>query len=375
MEDNIFNLKIASIGHFISRSGTLFLHSLLDNHPQILTIPGTLNLIDILKKKNLNAKSCFDLFEKSNPKFFDTSLFKEIDPNSSGLWALGKNKDDKIITDKELFKNYYFKSLENRKINPRNVIISIYYAYAKVQKKDLKSVKIILFHPHEKKTIILFHKFFSDSKYIIPVRDPCRAYSSIVKNLRRKTKLRNESYYPGGQLLESALDFKTFSNLKMKMHIVKIENLKNNLVSEMKSLSEYLEIDYSPTQLESTFGGLQYWGNNVEKFSNTFDAERHATKPNLKRVDLLILNEINREFSKTMDYEIIETNIIEKILMPFIMFLPMEDEINFLKNFSIKNFLVYLRFLIYFFPKRFVILLILIINKFSSHYKLIKNKN
>ena len=142
MEENIYNLKIAAIGHFISRSGTLFLHSLLDNHPQILTIPGTLNLLGILKKKNQTAKSCFNLFEQANPKFFDTSSFKETDPNSSGLWALGKNKDEKIITDKVLFKNFYFKALMNKEINPRNVIIALYYAYAKVHKKDLKLARV-----------------------------------------------------------------------------------------------------------------------------------------------------------------------------------------------------------------------------------------
>ena len=42
---NFFDLKIVAISHFISRSGTLYLHSLLDNHPEIATIPGTIAIL------------------------------------------------------------------------------------------------------------------------------------------------------------------------------------------------------------------------------------------------------------------------------------------------------------------------------------------
>ena len=48
---DFFNLKILAISHYISRSGTLYLHSLLDDHPEIATIPGTIDIVELLKSQ------------------------------------------------------------------------------------------------------------------------------------------------------------------------------------------------------------------------------------------------------------------------------------------------------------------------------------
>ena len=59
---NIFDLNVVAISHYISRSGTLYLHSLLDNHPEIITIPGTIDIVEILKSKNCNAEKYLNIF-------------------------------------------------------------------------------------------------------------------------------------------------------------------------------------------------------------------------------------------------------------------------------------------------------------------------
>ena len=62
---NFFDLKIVAISHFISRSGTLYLHSLLDNHPEIATIPGTIDIVELLQiNENHTIEECFQIFKK-----------------------------------------------------------------------------------------------------------------------------------------------------------------------------------------------------------------------------------------------------------------------------------------------------------------------
>ena len=95
------NLKIVNIGHYVSRTGTLFLHSLLDNHPAILTIPGVISFKKIIERKIINVEHAFSLFETDNPKFYDTSLLSAFDNNNSGLWQLGENKKEKIFTERK----------------------------------------------------------------------------------------------------------------------------------------------------------------------------------------------------------------------------------------------------------------------------------
>ena len=52
----------------------------------------------------------------------------------------------------------------------------------------------------------------------------------------------------------------------------------------------------------------------------------------------------------------------------------MDDEIDFIKKINLKNIFTYLKFLVFFFPKRIYLLFLLLSNKFSSRYKYIKKE-
>ena len=370
---NVFDLNVVAISHYISRSGTLYLHSLLDNHPEIITIPGTIDIVEILKSKNCNAEKYLNIFIKNNPKFFDTSSFNFTDKNNSSLWILGDDKKQKIVTDKIKFKNYFLEILRNKKGNPRNAIIALYLAYAQTHNKLIDKVKIILMHPHEKKTTLMFNEFFKDSLYLIPVRNPFRAYNSIIKKSRFVSEKRNVKYYPGGQLSESASDIKNFYKKKMKMNFFKIEDLAENIEPIMKNLASLLNISFNKSMLESTFGGLKYWSNSVEKQSNQFDTSRHKGEIELPKKDLIILNAINLELIEILNYKKINFTTLEKIFFPLIFFSPMRDEVKFIKEFKVNDIRLYLRFFMFFFPKRLNLLRLVLSNKYSRRYDYLKN--
>ena len=287
---------------------------------------------------------------------------------------MGENKNDKIITDENLFKKNFLESLKNVKINSRNVLISLYYAYAKTHNKNFEKLKIILMHPHEKKTTLKFFNYFTDSVFLIPIRNPFRAYEGIIKKIKYVNTLRGREYYPSGQLIESALDIKDFYESKLSMYFIKLENLGFNKEKIMKRLSEILEIDFNETMLKSTFGGKKYWSNSIEKQTNHFDKSRHTGEINLPRKDLIILDLINAELNKLLSYESIKLRLSEKLMIPFLIFFPMKDEIDFIKNFKISKFFIYLKFFFIFFPKRIRMLQIILLNKFSKKYEYISKK-
>ena len=124
------------ISHYQS-SGSLYLHSLLDGHPQIMTIPGVPELDPIIFGSFDTAQQALNIFNSANIKFYDTSKMTLADFNTSGLHTLGKNADEGIITDQTLFKQYFFECIHNEKLTQRNIIFSLYYAYAKCHKMDL----------------------------------------------------------------------------------------------------------------------------------------------------------------------------------------------------------------------------------------------
>ena len=90
----LFDLQIVSISHYQSCTGSVFLHSLLDGHPEICTIPGVPNFMPLISSIYDSAEDAFKIFELSNPKFYDTSKMSRIDQNSSGLYCLGEAMDE-----------------------------------------------------------------------------------------------------------------------------------------------------------------------------------------------------------------------------------------------------------------------------------------
>jgi len=374
MIEKIFDLKTVAIGHFVSRSGTIFIHSLLDNHPEVITVPATIDIAHLLVDKKLSAQEYYEIFEKYNPKFFDTSKFTQKDKHNSKLWDLGENKNEKIITNKSDFKNYFFQILKNKNINPENILKTIYLSYSLCHNKDINKGKIFLFHPHEKKITLRFNKFFKKTRYIIPVRNPIKVYESIINQVKITTKVRGEHYYPSGQLIESALDIDDFYKNNLDMYFIKMEDFNKNLEEEVIKLSKYLDIKYQSTMLESTFGGLKYWGNNASKANKDFKRIIHNEFSELPRNDLIFLNLINKEYLRTLHYEQIRIKFIEKILIPFILFRPLKDEIEFLKKINLRDFAIYVKYLSYYLPKRIYLIYIIIKNKFSKRYRYLKEK-
>ena len=79
------------------RSGSIFMQSLLDCHPEIASIPA-FNLSYQLKKNSENINDFIDKFIDLNPDIFDTSLgyLGQINHNVTSLFGLEKNSHLKV---------------------------------------------------------------------------------------------------------------------------------------------------------------------------------------------------------------------------------------------------------------------------------------
>ena len=90
--------------------------------------------------------------------------------------------------------------------------------------------------------------------------------------------------------------------------------------------------------------------------------------------NLIILNLINSDLIKKLDYKSINLSFFEKLIIPIIFFLPLKDEIDFIKDFKFSHLTIYLKFFIFFFPKRVRLIQILLKNKISRKYDYIQKK-
>lgn len=324
-------LTTAMITHYQS-SGSLYLHSLFDGHPQIMTIPGVPELNPIIYGSFDTAQQALNVFNDANIKFYDTSKMTLGDLNTSGLHRLGRNADDGIITDKTLFKQFFFECINNENVTPRNVIFSLYYAYAKSHGMELNTKKVVLFHPHGVNRTLAMNNLFPGSKYLVTIRDPLRAYYSRLQRMKDKAKVRNIAHSHLGLLTDDANNIHEFLQKDMSMKIVKIEDFAEHSQYIMIKLCEYLDIDYDVSIEKSSFGSKLYWGANPNYKSNRFIIGRHVKPLFSKRNELLLFSIMNKEINQITGYQSIQLSWFENKLIIFWLLLPFSEDIKWLKR-------------------------------------------
>ena len=67
----VSDLDIYLITHDLP-SGSILLHSFLDSHPEIITIPGTPDIYSFVNDNYVDAASVLNKFEECNPYFYNT---------------------------------------------------------------------------------------------------------------------------------------------------------------------------------------------------------------------------------------------------------------------------------------------------------------
>ena len=152
---------------------------------------------------------------------------------------------------------------------------------------------------------IIFKKIFNNAKFLIPIRHPIKVYKSITKNNHIMNKIRNITYYPYSQLLQLTLNLYNFKKNNLNMHLIKFENLKDNLSNEMESICNFIDIKFHKSLLSCSFGGYRYWGNTVTVASDKFDENRDQNSIKLSKKDIIILNIINNKILNKFNYKII----------------------------------------------------------------------
>ena len=324
-------LNVTMITHYQS-SGSLYLHSLLDSHPLIITIPGVPHLDPIINGHFNSAEQVLETFNKANPKFYDTSKMTYSDLNSSGLYRLGENADEGIVTDRKLFSSFFNECISNEELSSKNIIYSLYYSYAKSHGMDLKTKKIVLFHPHEIHRTISMHYLFPDSKYLVTIRDPARAYYSRLQLMKNKAKARNLAHSHVGLLLSDANNVHELLQHNMLMKIVKIEDFAEHSQFILMKLCEFLDIDYNKSLQQSTFGSKLYWGANPNYKFNKFSKTRHLKTLPLKRNELTLFSIINKRMNLITGYPSINLSWFERRLFFLWLFLPFTEDIEWIKK-------------------------------------------
>jgi hypothetical protein len=266
------------------RGGSDFFQGLLDDHDQILQIPGILRInsefINIFNSKNNDEIS--KKFINFVPLIFDSRKNK-LERHDK----LGKNKNEYYVVSKKKFKHYFNKlnNFENK--NFFQSLINLYKAYYLARKKKINKLKLILLHTH---TInytnqLLKLKQIKNCCIIHTMRNPIDALLSPIYNW---LKFKNgKFFFPRDLYFQIDLALNGLSDLcemDKKVFIIQLENLIFNKKRVMKDFCKIFKIKYSNKLLNCTYFGKQWWGDQI---SGRWLGKKVVNKTNNYRKDYI----------------------------------------------------------------------------------------
>lgn len=250
-------MKIVVIGG-TRKSGTTLLHSLFDNHSNIIIPPHDLNVFYAFYPR---WTSSFISKQKQKERLYKVTVLAWLDKYKSY-----QNKKDYLETKKKL--NLYFKkNYKKFNFNDINQLFDFTFKLA-ISPYEKKNKNLVIL----KETSFEFHLLNLKRKifFIKIIRDPRDILAAILSGLKKKYKKIGEDYYDiifstfyRYQLSERVtkmLEFK--KNLKIKK--IKFENLVIKPEFTLNDICIFLGIKFQKNLVRPTFLGKKYFGNNLD---------------------------------------------------------------------------------------------------------------
>lgn len=273
---------------FYGRSGSFFLQSLLDNHPNILMVPGDYlrfyfewwEHVENYYGNCLDIDFIIEKFEEAFPFIYDakasTNVFNGWDGAFGirmGFDTMGENQDQILKSDKLVFKKELRLLLEDRfPIKCDEFFKAIHIAYFYSIGREYKSDKlpIIVYHSHkpdldEPKQLF---NYFNNVKTLCMVREPIQSLGSLINTYRRSGKIYIEQML---YILKPFLYDGVTSRKEEETCAIKLEDLHINSRETLESICRFLNIPWNNTLMESTFDGLKWWNAKGSQKVNGFN--------------------------------------------------------------------------------------------------------
>lgn len=283
------------------RSGSVFLQSLLDNHPDVSTFPATAlcggrrgvhinKILDQLESQSWESLGL--LFVDQYPVVFDS----RDDTTNCRLHQLGAHQNENLkVDEKEFLKSWRLMDLQEKK-NRRTFFIAIHMAYELAKGRTLSADFTIIHAMHTPEpSMESLCSAFPEMKFLLMTREPLETFNSHFRHHIKAYEVEN----PGKifwDLEESAgyplhifrNIFTSYENIgkwprnRSFVRALRLEDLHLQIEPTMAKLCEWLDINYSNECKHATFGGKTHWGDiSIElktgawRAKSQFDWKRH----------------------------------------------------------------------------------------------------
>jgi tetratricopeptide (TPR) repeat protein len=309
--------KLVALLHF-GRSGTGLFHSLIDNHPEISTLPsvylrGYFNAGVWDRLISAGWREIPRRFTHEFAVLFDAKSEKPVPDSTSksipclgineGMANVGEERNEALSIDKEQFCVEALELMKNvDRMDPCSFLMIAHAACEKVLKSG-KQKELVFYHIHNPNDFakLNFVRYVPQSRLIVMIREPVESCESWVR-----TPLAENDY--------SSVVFRFIAMLFGIDQViyrgqetvgVRLEDLKKHPKNTLRSIANWLGVEVSSSLYEMTAQGKKWWGDPssplyhdtkaMEPFGDTTDTT--ATIPVFTERDRLVLRTLFYPFS------------------------------------------------------------------------------
>jgi hypothetical protein len=275
---------------FYGRSGTIFIGSLLDSHPQMLTVPGIQNMwlyAFLLEHPDADESLLLELFFDAFSGWFEPDVHLLM---TYGLNQLGDRASEFACIPRRVFRMYLEKLLPRLGGGlRRRFFVAVHLAHALTRGQAMQPRMVILFHSHDQPQRYirpLLQDFPGGLRFLHTVREPVRAIESLVRALLYRRRAADifpvalghfladcsmpvTRYTAGVQPGHAIRPY--FSQNRAPSRVLRLEDVHCKPEETLRLLCAWLGIDWDDCLLHSTFNGLPWWSSPESKRLSGFD--------------------------------------------------------------------------------------------------------
>ena len=317
------------------RTGSDFLQSLLDSHPQVLTFNGHFAVYTEFFKTSacfkLKPVSARDLVDEFVGRFI-YKLVSRYDVQE-GKDRLGDGCNRSFSIDTDMFRAHVVGLLGGLEVTSRDFLLAVYGAYNLCLGHELLAKRIAFHHPHLFYEFEEFVKDFPNTSVVVTTRDPRANFTSHVEHFRRYYENHDNQQHLYVSLKMMLEDSTPLEKTGLRYVAVRLEDLPKE--STLKVLSHWLGITYRDSLLRSTWAGLDWHGDSLS--GRTFEPQgwsetrsENGWRQRLGRMEQYVFNYILQARLQHYRYPYKKARWWDSLLVPLLIPLPMKYERRYL---------------------------------------------
>jgi Flp pilus assembly protein TadD len=321
--------KITALVHF-GRSGTGLMHSLIDGHLEVSTLPSIYfsEFFDYENWEKIIAggwEEMADRFATIYDVLFDASSNIKIPSKGNryisnigqkeGMTNVGTKRDEVLSVNKNIFIKELKQLMTSYDQLDQFTFFKLVHSAYEITLKNPKKKNNIFYHIHNPDTYAQFNflKLAPNTNWLVMVREPLQSCESWVSKKSQK----NDYGIIANKIFQMLFEVDHAIYQNQNSIGVRLEDLKENPKKTIKALCNWLDIKEIDSLYEMTAQGKKWWGDPVSP-DYAKDGMNSFGKTSINRKLGSVFSENDQFILRTLFYPFsVRFNYVEENLQQF----------------------------------------------------------